>query len=442
MAKIIDIIILYEKADRELDVACLLKVMLELKGLTVEIIQQDYDYGQALQKYIPRVVLLPFCYQNKSNNIYLLRWREAIFVNMTWEQLFYKGNKIAKMPRGDFSMHHVIHVAWSQEYFNTIASLGIPVNNILLCGNPAMALYKIPYRSYFNDKLFLTKKYKLNPNKKWIFFPENYNWAFYEEQMLSQMVLDGQSPEDVASMRVFANNSFVQAMNWCRQIVQNKDVELILRPRPSTLLLKFRERVIEAIGEYSDHMHIIKDETVREWILASDIVISSYSTSLIEAAIAGKKILMLEPHPVPEVLAQSWHQLVPRVGTYEEFDAFIDDSEVVDSYYYSPLGIWAEKNLLCGGDAVGLLVNNLEKICNKEINLPRTATRKSVIYDQNRFIPFYIWWVYKYFRTYLSQIKSLIGLAKLNDDIVMDVLARSSIEEKCTKWRDLITNYL
>ncbi len=61
MPKPIDIVILYEKALRELDVACALKVMLEREGFSVAIVHQNHDYGEALSAYRPRLVVLPFC---------------------------------------------------------------------------------------------------------------------------------------------------------------------------------------------------------------------------------------------------------------------------------------------------------------------------------------------------------------------------------------------
>ena len=42
----IDVVILFEKAVRELDVCCLLKVLLEKKGLKTEIVHILSDCGQ------------------------------------------------------------------------------------------------------------------------------------------------------------------------------------------------------------------------------------------------------------------------------------------------------------------------------------------------------------------------------------------------------------
>ena len=51
-------------------------------------------------------------------------------------------------------------------------------------------------------------------------------------------------------------------------------------PRPVTPLADFRSAVQRVLTDIPEHLHIIKDESVREWIINSDVVVTSYSTSL------------------------------------------------------------------------------------------------------------------------------------------------------------------
>lgn len=433
MPEPIDIVILYEKALRELDVACALKVMLEREGVSVAVVHQDHDYGEALTRYRPRVVVLPFCYQNRSNNIYLLRWREAIFVNLTWEQFFYRGNRQAKTPRGDFPLNHVMHCAWSQDYLEMLAEIGVPAAHAFLSGNPALGLYLEPYRHYFRDRAALAATYGLDPGRRWIFFPENYNWAFYEESMLRQMVADGQSEEEVAAMRDFAIESFAQAMAWCRQLVAETDVELILRPRPATVPEVMRRRVEALGGPLPKRFHIFQDETVREWILASDLVISSYSTSLIEAAVAGRPILMLEPLPLPDSLLQAWHPLAPKVQDYVGLRAAAEAPATTPG---ASLAAWAESRLLGAGDPLCALAGYLIRLCRSEMQRPLPASRSSVTWGTPAGVPVLAWWAWKYVRSFVSQFKALHGIRHVPAaDIVTDVAAKYTIADRCAQWK-------
>lgn len=436
MPKPIDIVILYEKALRELDVACALKVMLEREGMSVAIVHQDHDYGEALTRYRPRLVLLPFCYQNRSNNIYLMRWREAIFVNLTWEQFFYRGNRQAKIPRGEFPLGHVIHCAWSQDYLDLLAEIGVPTERTFLSGNPALGLYRAPYREYFCDRAALAATHGLDPARRWVFFPENYNWAFYEESMLRQMVADGQSAEEVAAMRDFATCSFAQAMEWCQRLVAETDVELILRPRPATVPAVMQTRVEALLGPLQARFHVLQDETVREWILAADLVVSSYSTSLIEAAVAGRPILMLEPLSLPDSLVQAWHHLAPRARDYAQLRqaAIAPAAKSAEA-----LATWAESRLIGIGDPLSALTSYLVRLCRGEALRPPTATRASVTWGCPPGVPLLAWWAWKYLRSFVSQFKALLNIRHIPaDDIIADVAANHTITDRCAHWKSCL----
>jgi surface carbohydrate biosynthesis protein len=438
MSMPIDIVILYEKALRELDVACALKVMLERKGLSVAIVQQNVEYGHALSAFRPRLVVLPFCYQNRSNNIFLMRWRKAIFVNLTWEQFFYRGNSKAKTPRGDFPLSHVVHYAWSRDYVELLKGIGVPKDRIFLSGNPTLGLYLPPYKDYFKTRRELAKAYGLDLNRRWIFFPENYNWAFYEESMLRQMVADGQSVEDVSEMREFATRSFGISMDWCMRLVEDTEVELILRPRPATVPAVMRARTEERVGPLPPRFHILQDETVREWILASDLVISSYSTSMIEAALAGRAILMLTPLPIPESLAQIWHPLTPRASDYTELclAAFAPDAASG-----AELAAWASENLLGdSSDPLQAIAHHLNRLCRGEVPAPPVASLASVTWGCPRGLPLSVWSLWKYLRTFLSQYKALLGVgATPVDELAADVAAKHTIADRCANWDDCLT---
>ena len=61
-------------------------------------------------------------------------------------------------------------------------------------------------------------------------------------------------------------------------------------------MLNFMHRTVQ---NPNANLKIIKTETAREWILAADHVMSSHSTTLIEAALAGKPIHRFSPEPYP-----------------------------------------------------------------------------------------------------------------------------------------------
>jgi CDP-glycerol glycerophosphotransferase (TagB/SpsB family) len=115
-------------------------------------------------------------------------------------------------------------------------------------------------------------------------------------------------------------------------------------------------------------MHIIKEGTVREWVLASDIVMSSYSTTLIEAAVANKPIYMIEPIHFPDYVQADWYDLVPQIETLQRFLEVIDDPTVPNTC--QPLQTWAHETLMNSVDPIGDLAHWLAAICKGEIQFP------------------------------------------------------------------------
>lgn len=438
--KEIDVVYLYEKALRELDVACAVKALAQrLYGLRIEIVQQNYGYPYARKNFRPRVVALPFCYQNRSNNIYFTSWRKAIFFNLTWEQLFYPGNRTAKTPRGDFAVKHVIHHAWSDIYADFLRQQGVPAHHIFVNGNLAYALYDEPYRSYFKQRGELASQYKLDPKRKWVFFPENYNWAFYDEGMLNQMIRDGQKPADIYEMKEFSTRSFEAVIRWCKALVDRGDIELIIRPRPATLPEDFVVKIKGIIHFIPERMHITQQESVREWILASDTVISSYSTSLIETAISGKAAYMLEPYPLPVSLRHEWYELLPHLTTEKEFlDVVLLGSE--DSVS-KRLEEWARSVMLSRGDPIWNLADYLARLCHGEIQPPPIPSRKSVTLSGGVPLPSWLRFEYGKLRTKLFP-PELIPLDQVHPEYKYDVTSQGEIDGRVRKWSEFLSSYI
>jgi hypothetical protein len=77
-----------------------------------------------------------------------------------------------------------------------------------------------------------------------------------------------------------------------RRAMKDIDGEPILRPRLITPLEDFVAAVRRVVPDIPSRMHISEPGTVREWIMASDVTVSSHSTSLIEAAVARKPAFM------------------------------------------------------------------------------------------------------------------------------------------------------
>jgi surface carbohydrate biosynthesis protein len=432
----VDFCLLFERAAREIDVATALAYILSRRhGLTMEVVQQYHARATIFGRIRPAVVVLPYAYHERYNNHYLLRWRKATFFNLTWEQLFYPGVAAAKSPRGEFAVQHVIHNAWSDAYGNLLRASGVPEPHIFLSGQPAYALYQEPYRRYFKPRSQIAQENGLDPARRWVFLPENYNWAFYDEAMLAELIWAGQPAAQVAAMREVVTTSFEAAMRWCAALARRSDVELIIRPRPAISPDLFRKRVAEVVGTLPRHMTITVSDTVRDWILASDVVISSYSTSLIEAAVAGRPSFILEPVPWPESLRVEWHGLLPHLRSEAELIAAVttppEDSD-------SPLARWARSELMSRGDPIVRIADELARIRAGSVPTPEPPPWRSITPEARFGVPPRL--LYEVRRRFPTSLWP--PFRRIDPLLAGDVAAAEEVPERVRRWGPILDEYL
>lgn len=426
--KRIDILYLYEHVARELDVACIVKHYVESRyGLTCEIAHQFHGVADALTEWNPRLIILPFCYTDSIQHYpFLYDWDRAICFNMAWEELLYPGNREAKLPRGKFETRHVIHHAWSENYASLLESCGVPRAHIFVNGNPAYRLYDAPYRDFFTDRETLAAKYGLDARKRWVFFPENYNWAFYKEWRIKAFARDGVNVGTMDDMIDFSRNSFRDAMGWCARLSTNANVEFILRPRPMTPLEEFRQAVETLVPNMPPQLRITKEASVREWILASDVVLSSYSTSLIEAAVAGKRAFLVEPFPVPAALRSDWHTYAPALKSFEAFERACLDDTAQDNR----LGDWARETMMARGDSILNLAKYFAGLVSGNIKRPAPWPHRTMLKTHvNR-----MWATFAFAKERYRGRKKRQTAKPLSAIYEKDVLPQTEIRERTERW--------
>ena len=355
--KKINVLWLVEHIVREMDVACAVKSLVKARyGVDITIRNIYLHANDVMKEYFPSIVVFPFLYRRSDLAIedYVETWPGATYSNLAWEQVHYQAHLKMKAPGDEFTKNRVIHHAWGDFYKTYLVESGVPSEHIFLNGHPAYQLYKEPYNKYFKSRNQLARENGINSAKKWVFIPENYKWAFFSDAKLQRSAERGGDLEEHIEMRTFCRESLGQVLRWCNAVAKKEQLEIIFRPRPATNSQQMESFFKEIVGTQSAHLHITKSETVRDWIMASDVVVSSYSTSLIEAAIAGKSIFMLEPIPIPASLYCDWYDFVSRLHTSTEFEeaclAPVDNN-------YLRLQMWAEDAMLSNGDPISGLAD-------------------------------------------------------------------------------------
>lgn len=377
----IDVVVHIEHPMRELDVACLAKHYLEQRhNLRLEAVSVKTNPYRLYSLSRPLVTAFPWFHNDEDISIKrtMKYWPFALVVNLSYEQIYLKITETVKRPIGPYSLGKAKHIAWSHLFREFLEASGVAPENITVVGNPNYGFYQEPYRRFFPSKNDLGKAHGLDPDRPWVLVPENYGAAFYQERNLEKFVRLGVASDQAAGYREFARRSLASLTQWLSEAARDCEAEVILRPRPYTSMSTFMDFVGPHLGSKSERLHILQEGTVREWILASDRVASSYSTTLIEAAVAGKEAAIFEPEEFPDYLRSEWDHLLPHLRTSQQLSEFVRGEAPAGSQ--KPLEEWALAHFLPAGDpfvniAEWLAAAHREQLASTGGRTPRSLAR-------------------------------------------------------------------
>jgi surface carbohydrate biosynthesis protein len=359
----IDVLFFIEHVDRELDAATCIVEMLERRfGIAADIRNFYADMHYCLRRYRPAIVVTPFCYflDHHPMKDYVAAWPNATFFNMAWEQINYKMNQTVKIPKDSFARERVHHVCWTRQYRDVVANGGASPDRLHVTGNPVMKFYDPPYRAYFKSREELAARHGLDPHRKWVLFPENYRWGFLSQAQMQMFIAQDARSEHLIAARDYCVRSLTALFKWLLELERLDDPLVILRPRPATSSGEMAEFMKRAAPQGLPNVRIIKEESAREWILAADHVISSYSTTLIESSLAGKPIHVFSPEPFPEALEDEWYDYVPSLETKQQLLAAIREPPQQSSG--ARLADWARNTLLPAGDPLQMIAERIAQL--------------------------------------------------------------------------------
>jgi hypothetical protein len=365
---------LIEHVDRELDFVTLVKTLLHRDhGVELEIANFYADAPLLLNGEAPRLVLTPFFYAAEDVVLrdYVHAWPEARFLNLAWEQLFYPSHASIKAPRDAFTRNSVRHLAWSEPFRNYLEGNGCTREHVRLIGHGVYKLYDRPYNAYFTGRDELARRHGLDPNKRWVFVPENYRWAFFSDVKLKKLGKRGVSSEDLFAMRDYCRKSLTALTAWCQTLAKTSQYEVIFRPRPATNVEEITGFFEDVLNGEAMLFHLNKAESAREWVRASDVIASSHSTVLIEGALAEKTVVKVEPFETPPSLLYEWCNLLEHSTTEAEF---LRACSAGDTNSGAALRNWARELFYKAGDPAQALARWIAEEARAGYEQPAPAT--------------------------------------------------------------------
>jgi surface carbohydrate biosynthesis protein len=314
----VDFLIIYEHKVRELENMCLIKYELERRGYTVVIKHiEDEEALEAVKPiYHAKVVMTMACYQNAS-----LEWHTKDFVSfdkvidMQWENIVYPKDERAGVFKNYTGIgREVVRVSWgAANKKRLLESAHMDPKNIKVVGHVGMDFLRDELKGYYLGREELFAQYGLPTDKKVLLFASPFYADNLSEEYIAGMCK--KHGEDWRDYYDFMMRSEKEILQWMEKLCHERnDILLIYRPHPGHIGKHMSE-----VAARCDNFKVISERSVKQWIIASDIVYTGNSSTIVEAFFAGKMCYLLFPYEVTDGFELKLVSAGKKIKTYEQF---------------------------------------------------------------------------------------------------------------------------
>lgn len=334
-----DFIIGYEHKNREIESICLLKIELEHRGYSVFIYNtNDQRLKEHIRAYHAEVLLLPYAYE--TEHISFCVQQSITFnklINLQWEQALnkYEEDNVDSYQTPSGICKKAVHLSWGMSNVRRLNRVsGIDSNNIRLVGNITLDFLKEPLCKYYISKEKIYKQYGIPLDKKICLFIASFLIMQSEEEIEGMVKQFGGWVKEQHEIGLKTCHTILQ---WIQKALE-MDTELffIYRPHPGD-----RIDFVYGLQKKCDRFVVIKDLSVKQWILIVDKIYTWTSTTVAEIYSAQKSCYILYPYEVSENSKMRLFENAVVIKTFQSFyqslksehTDFPIDIDVLDDYY-------------------------------------------------------------------------------------------------------------
>lgn len=317
-----DFLFLIEHEDREGASIRRIVEKLEKDGKKVSVLSLEFHLF-LMSKIQPKVVVIPYGFelQQWPINYLVKQFPSAQFFSLNWEQLLTPINQHYKKPRDAFFRERVKHIAWSERFKSFLTQNGVLEENVAVTGNVHYELLVEDCKNKEVLKNNLAGRFRLNDEKTWVFLPMNYAWAFISDNEIRGKISKGYDPKNAWVYKDYASKCLLLFLDFLASLSNRfPNLQFIVRPHPSISCEQYYKKAAEQGIQFGENILLTKEFTIREWIVASDIVGSSWSSSVWDAVNSGKKGFLFTPLEKPDWHTVWWEQYVINYKGIEEVD--------------------------------------------------------------------------------------------------------------------------
>jgi surface carbohydrate biosynthesis protein len=290
------VLIVYERKNRELETAVLLREKLRNLGLECKITQFYWGYDFNLFSSAPDVLIVPHLYSGASVARLIGRYgRPKAIINLQYEQvLSEKWEKLGHHNPSDVAQN-AIHVCWGKATFDRLRDFGVPSKNLLMIGAPHLDLLsQVDSEAYVTHKKSLSKQFGLSANCKWVLFLSSFTYADISlHRLRMNESVSGSNLSDFVEIHTKSRNEII---GWLEAaLIDNPEKLFVYRPHPDELSLDN----VELLKTKYSNFKVISFGSAKQWIMASDTILSWYSTTVVESHYLKKRYQILRPLDLP-----------------------------------------------------------------------------------------------------------------------------------------------
>lgn len=291
-----NIIIYYQHITREYKSCLKLKEALEreIEGVKASVYSIDFEYFKSLKDHKKKKVDLIFMpwLAIRENYYYMMPFlkknADLKVVNLHHEQIGSQTSFDVLIPKDEILHNNIYHFCWGEFFAENLKKIGVSEEVIKINGNirTDQSIGKL------QTKEELAKKYGYDSSKQWILFAESRDWIWtFGEEDIQEM---GKNNCDVVEVR---NSIDVHKEYLLKTYEDFKNLpdeffekyEIIYRPHPGTI----------SPVEIDSRVRVISKHSIYDWINACDVYMCSTSTSIFEAEMMGKPVMICEKKDFP-----------------------------------------------------------------------------------------------------------------------------------------------
>lgn len=178
-------------------------------------------------------------------------------------------------------------------------------------------------KGYYLDRKTLFAEYGLPVDKKVLLFASPFYADNLSEEYIAGMCK--KHGDDWRDYYDFMMRSERVILGWLERLCEErKDVLVIYRPHPGHI-----GRHMSEVAGRCENFKVISEKSVKQWIIASDIVYTGNSSTIVEAYFAGRMCHLLFPFKVTEGFELKLISQGKKISDYEAFAKTVDEKDPV-----------------------------------------------------------------------------------------------------------------